>query len=160
MKKLIGSAAIALALSAAPALAADGHGGMKIGVLSCKKVEGGYNLLIHSVSNVRCEFSSSEAKEYYKGESGVALGLNLEWNPAETILFTVIAGTSDVRVGQHALAGNYYGAKVSASVGVGTGVQVLVGGGSKNITLQPLVLEGSTGLGASGGLSYLYLQPG
>ncbi len=160
MRKLIGLLAVGLSLIALPAMAGEGHGGLKIGVLSCKKVEGGYNLLIHSVSNVQCEFSSAAGKEMYKGESGVALGLNLEWNPAETILFTVLAGTGDVRIGQYALAGNYYGAKVSATVGVGTGVQALVGGGDNNISLQPLALEGSTGLGASGGLSYLYLTPG
>ena len=160
MKKMVGFAVVALALvlSAAPVVAGSSHGGIKLGVLSCKKVGGGYNLLIHSVTNVRCEFSSSGGKETYNGETGVALGLNLEWNPDETILYAVFAGTSDIRMGAHALAGNYFGAKVSASVGVGTGVQVLVGGGDKNITLQPFALEGSTGIGASGGVSYLYLR--
>jgi len=42
--------------------------------------------------------------------------------------------------------------------GVGVGAQVLVGGGSKNISLQPLAVETATGLGVAGGLGYLYLE--
>ena len=37
--------------------------------------------------------------------------------------------------------------------------QVLVGGGKKNITLQPIALEGGSGLGAAAGAGYLFLEP-
>lgn len=137
----------------------EGHGGIKLGILSCQKVPGGYNMVIHSSNPVECEFSSSDAKEYYVGEAGVALGLNLEWNPTESIVFAVFGGASDVRPGQFALAGKYYGAKASAAIGLGTGVQILMGGGHKSFSLEPFALEGSTGLGASAGVGYLYLQP-
>ncbi|MBF0368297.1 MAG: DUF992 domain-containing protein [Magnetococcales bacterium] len=162
MKKFYAMIAVLVGLTAfsLPGTArAETESGVKIGILTCRQLPGGYNLLIHSVAYVGCEFTSSRGMERYTGESGVGLGLNLEWNPAETILFTVLGSTSDIRMGQHVLAGKYFGAKASASVGVGTGVQVLVGGGNKNISLQPLALEGSTGLGAAAGLSYLSLQP-
>ncbi|MFT4561925.1 MAG: hypothetical protein ACI9BW_001668 [Gammaproteobacteria bacterium] len=35
---------------------------------------------------------------------------------------------------------------------------VLIGGGAKNIGLQPLALETSTGIGVAGGLGFLYIE--
>ncbi|HAT49219.1 MAG: DUF992 domain-containing protein [Nitrospirae bacterium] len=161
MKSLLGFMIVflTLAVSGQAIGSEEGHGGIKLGILSCQQVPGGYNMVIHSSNPVECEFSSGNAREYYVGEAGVALGLNLEWNPAESIVFAVFGGASDIRPGQFALAGKYYGAKASASVGVGTGVQILMGGGHKSFSLQPFALEGSTGLGASAGLGYLYLDP-
>ncbi len=132
--------------------------GVNIGILTCKKVPGGINLIIHSVTNIECEFSNGNGKERYKGETGVALGIDLEWNASKNIAYTVISATKDVRMGSHSLAGKYAGAKASASVGVGVGAQVLVGGGNNNFSLQPLALEVSTGLGAAAGIGYLYLE--
>ncbi|MGH8590163.1 MAG: DUF992 domain-containing protein [Gammaproteobacteria bacterium] len=53
----------------------------------------------------------------------------------------------------------YTGAKASATAGVGVGANVLIGGGQKSFTLQPLSLTGSTGVGVAGGVGYLYLEP-
>ncbi len=60
--------------------------------------------------------------------------------------------------GAWALAGRYVGAKASAAAGLGTGAQFLIGGGEKSFTLQPLALEGGTGLGTAGGVGYLFLE--
>ena len=54
--------------------------------------------------------------------------------------------------------GKYFGTKASAAVGVGAGVQVLLGGFDKSFTLQPLAAGGVKGAGASLGIGYLYLQ--
>jgi len=148
----------AVATLVVPAAATAGEG-IKVGILHCKKVPGkGINLLIHSVSVVDCELVSPEGRERYRGEAGVGLGIDLDWTEDRTISYTVLAGAKDVTVGSHALVGKYYGARGSATVGVGVGAQVLVGGGSKNISLQPLAVETATGLGVAGGLGYLYLE--
>jgi len=140
-----------------PALA---QGGVEVGILTCESVPGTrINLLIHSTVSVNCEFSNTAGKERYRGETGIGLGVDLNLRRDEKIAFTVIGGAADLRPGSHALSGRYYGVKASGTVGVGAGAAVLVGGGAKNITLQPLALETSTGLGASGGLGYLYLEP-
>ena len=153
-------AAGALAL-AAPVQQASAEGGVQIGVLTCNTVEGTrVNLLIHSTVDVECVFrAAGGGEERYKGETGIGLGVDLNWRRNETIPFTVISAQGDVRIGAHSLAGKYGGAKASATVGVGAGAAVLVGGGANNITLQPLALEGSTGLGVAAGLGYLYLEP-
>ena len=162
MKALSGFAlAIGLAVQAAtvPA-AAEASAGIEVGVLSCNSVEGTRrNLLIHSTVDVKCLFKRLDGEESYRGKTGIGLGVDLNWGRAETIHFTVIGATTDARLGAHSLAGSYLGGKASVTVGVGVGAAALIGGGSKNITLQPLAVEGSTGFGAAAGLGYLYLEP-
>ncbi len=137
------------------------RGGIEIGVLSCNSVAGTRrNLLIHSTVDVRCVFKTPQGEETYTGKTGIGIGVDLNWNRSETTHFVVLGGTSDARLGAHSLTGTYVGGKASATVGVGAGAGALIGGGAKNISLQPLALEGSTGLGVAGGLGYLILKPG
>ncbi len=137
------------------------RGGIEIGVLTCNSVEGTRrNLLIHSTVDVRCVFKTAEGEETYTGETGIGIGVDLNWNRSETTHFVVFGGTSDTRLGAHSLTGPYVGGKVSATFGVGAGAGALIGGGAKTISLQPLAIEGSTGLGVAGGLGYLVLKPG
>jgi hypothetical protein len=144
--------------AAGPANAKDAAG-VNIGILTCTAVPGsGYNYLITSSVDVECEFTDPTGQtEYYIGETGIGLGVNLNFKAKETIGFTVFAVSKDYKIGSHGLAGKYGGAKASATVGVGVGAAVLVGGGA-GFSLQPLALEGNTGFGAAAGLGYLYLQ--
>lgn len=145
-------------LPAYPA-AAEGEGGLEVGVLSCAVVAGSrVNLLIRSTADVTCTFDNQGTIEKYRGETGIALGLDLSFKSNERMGFVVIAATADARPGAYALAGKYVGGEASAAAGVGLGAKVLVGGGDKNFSLQPLALEGSTGLGVSGGLGFLYIE--
>ena len=57
-----------------------------------------------------------------------------------------------------ALTGGYVGGTASATVGVGVGANVLVGGGSGQVTLQPVSVEGSKGLNVAAGLAEVSLQ--
>ena len=154
--------ALALILAAAAAVAAfAADPGIKLGVLRCEQVPGsGINLLIHSTVNVRCQFTSvtGGTPARYQGETGIGLGIDLNWNKTETIAFTVLGATTNV-AGSHPLAGKYLGGRASASVGVGGGVQALVGAGQNQFTLQPLALESAKGFGVAAGLGYLYLEP-
>ena len=76
----------------------------------------------------------------------------------EKMHFAVFAVSSDVSAGSHALAGKYVGGELNAAAGVGLGAKALVGGSNDSFSLQPLALETSTGIGASGGLSFLYIE--
>ncbi len=155
---LVLAGALLLGLPVPDAMA---RGGIEIGVLTCNSIDGTRrNLLIHSTVQVTCVFKTPEGQESYTGETGIGLGVDLNWNRSETTHFVVLGGTSDTRLGAHSLAGRYVGGKASATFGVGAGAGALGGGGSKNISLQPLALEGSSGLGVAGGLGYLILKPG
>ena len=57
-----------------------------------------------------------------------------------------------------ALTGGYAGATASATVGVGVGANVLIGGGSGQITLQPVSVEGSIGLNVAAGVGEVELK--
>ena len=56
-----------------------------------------------------------------------------------------------------ALAGNYAGGTASATVGVGVGANVLIGGSSQQVTLQPVSVEGSIGLNVAAGIGAVEL---
>ncbi len=144
----------------APIGAVHAEGGLEVGVLTCSVVPGTrLNLLIRSTADVKCVYAKGGQSEEYVGETGIALGLDLSFKQDEKMAFTVIAASEDIRPGAKALGGKYVGGELSAAVGLGLGAKALVGGGAKNIGLQPIALETSTGIGASGGLSFLYIQP-
>ena len=54
--------------------------------------------------------------------------------------------------------GTYVGASASATVGVGVGANALVGGSNNTIALQPLSVQGQTGLGVAAGVAGLELR--
>jgi hypothetical protein len=57
-----------------------------------------------------------------------------------------------------ALAGTYLGASAEATAGVGAGANLLIGGSDDTISLQPLSVQGQTGLNAALGVSELILN--
>lgn len=139
---------------------ADQDAGIQIGVLTCSVVPGSrVNLLIRSTADVECSYDNQGQTERYKGETGIALGLDISIKNNEKMAFAVLAASADVTPGAYALAGKYVGGQASAAAGVGLGAKVLLGGGDKNISLQPIALETSTGLGASAGIGFLYIEP-
>lgn len=151
-------ATVAVFIAPATVVAADS--GAKVGVLTCSQVKGTKrNLLITSSAQVNCTYEGDDgSNEKYKGETGIGLGIDLSWKSEEVVKWVVIAASNDITPNNHALAGKYYGAKAEATAGVGAQANVLVGGGNKSFTLQPLSLGGQTGFGAAGGLGYLYLE--
>ena len=150
----------ALAALASPvSRAEDPQSGVQVGIVTCNIVPGSrVNLLIRSTADVRCVYENQGKTENYVGETGIALGLDLSFKSDEQFAFSVIAASEDVQPGAHALAGKYVGGTLGASAGVGLSASALIGGGDKNISLQPLALGTNTGIGASGGIGFLYLE--
>ena len=127
------------------------------GVLTCEQVGARVNLIIHSTADIACEFTDTEGNvERYQGETGVGLGIDLQWKKEEHMAFTVLAA---VGAGAAALTGKYIGGGASAAIGGGLGAAVLVGGSADQFSLQPIAVSGSTGFGAAAGVTYLYIQP-
>lgn len=136
--------------------AAEGNGGIRVGVLNCQ-VAGGAGFVIGSSKDLRCHFeSASGKKERYIGTID-KFGLDIGVTGPAALSWVVFAPTSDV--GRGALAGNYVGASAEATVGVGAGANVLVGGSNETISLQPLSVQGQTGLNAALAVAGLALRP-
>jgi hypothetical protein len=62
--------------------------------------------------------------------------------------------------GRGAIAGDYVGATGEATVAVGLGANVLVGGSNRTVALQPLSVTGQAGLNLALGVADLRLRPG
>ncbi len=93
--------------------------------------------------------------EHYTGTIN-KFGVDLGYTESSVIIWGVVAPSSDLKPG--ALEGEYGGVQASASVGIGAGANVLVGGFDKSITLQPLSVEGSKGVNLAAGIGGLTLK--
>jgi Protein of unknown function (DUF992) len=133
-----------------------GGEGVRIGLLSCQ-VAGGASFIIGSSKDLRCRFESASGRhERYFGvidKFGLDIGVT---GPAQ-LSWAVFAPSTDV--GRGALAGNYVGASAGASIGVGGGANLLVGGSNETISLQPLSIQGQTGVNAALAVAGLVLRP-
>ena len=69
----------------------------------------------------------------------------------------VLAQTSTVP--HVALTGRFVGASGDASLGVGVGANVLVGGTNKAVSLQPLSVKGQVGVNLALGVAAMTLNP-
>lgn len=152
----LAATATALALSAMLALPATaGNGlGVKVGVFHCD-IEGGVGFLIGSSRHADCTFKrSGGGTEHYSGTVG-KLGIDVGVTN-QTVLGWVVFAPGKVKRG--ALKGSYTGAGAEATVGLGVGANVLVGGFRKGINLQPLSLQAQTGLNVAAGVQSLHLS--
>ncbi len=139
---------------AAPAAAQDR---VKLGMLDCA-VEDGFNFALASKSNLDCTFTptiDSLATETYTG-SIEKFGLDLGKTQNTLMRWAVIAPTTRT-ISEGALAGSYGGATASASLVVGLGAHVLVGGWENSIALQPVSLQSQEGLNVAVGIASLKL---
>jgi len=153
MTKNIAFAAALLAASSfiAPAQAA----GVQIGTLTCH-IEPGFGLVLGSSKDVNCEYKAAQGfEERYIGNI-TKIGVDIGYTRGGTMVWAVFAPSSDRAPG--ALEGGYGGVTASATVGVGVGANVLVGGFDKSITLQPVSIEGNTGLNLAAGIGAMRLR--
>ncbi len=145
----------ALIASAAAIGPADAQGRVKVGTLTCD-ISGGLGLVVASQKQVRCMFTPSAPgpREVYFGTIN-KLGIDIGGTTGGTMLWAVYAPTSR-RIG--ALAGHYAGASAEATVGLGAGANVLVGGSDRTVTLQPISVQGQTGLNLAVAVASLDLR--
>ena len=151
MKRIIMASLLAASVCAAPAFAREG---VKVGVLDCD-VSAGIGMIIGSSKSVQCTFKGDGGRvERYEGKIG-KLGIDVGAT-AETSMAWIVFAPGKVNRG--ALEGTYSGASAEATVIAGLGANVLVGGFEKSINLQPLSVQGQTGLNVAAGLASLSLN--
>ena len=145
-------AALGAALMAPAAAQA---GGLKVGTLTCN-VAGGWGKILGSSHRVNCTFTPSHyAPERYVGHI-TKIGVDIGYRRSGTIVWGVFAPTD--RLGRGDLHGSYGGVTASATVGVGLGANALIGGSNHTFGLQPVSIEGSTGLDVAAGIGGLDLR--
>ncbi|HEX3936366.1 MAG TPA: DUF992 domain-containing protein [Xanthobacteraceae bacterium] len=148
-------AALAATLTAAAAVPAGAQPGrVQVGTLACS-VSAGIGLIVGSQRNVSCNFQPENGPpEAYTGTMTI-IGLDVGFTTGSAIVWTVFAGTNRY-VGM--LSGTYAGGTAQATVGAGVGANALVGGGNNSVALQPLSVQGQTGLNAAAGIGALTIH--
>lgn len=145
----------ALALAAASiAISTPADAAMRAGVLSCRGVDS-HTFIIGSVAHLACVFEPDFGAPQAYQATIHRFGVDLGFTTSTQVGWFVFAPTN--RVGPGELAGSYGGVSASASVGVGVGANALVGGWQNSFALQPLSVQGQTGLNAAAGVANLEL---
>ena len=158
MFKQVWSAIGVLGLAAAMAIQgtpAQAQGGVRVGTLNCN-VASGWGFVFGSSREMRCVFSSGPRNEEHYTGTISRFGVDIGFTRGGVLVWAVFAPTRNMAPG--ALAGNFAGATASAAVGVGAGANVLLGGSNRTISLQPLSIEGNTGLNVAAGIGAISLR--
>jgi hypothetical protein len=148
--------ALALATTALSPAAAQPQDRVQAGVLNCD-VSGGLGLIIGSQKEVTCQFlpaDNNSPREVYVGVIN-KFGLDIGATAQGSMVWNVFAPTSRQVA---ALAGDYVGAGAEATVAVGLGANVLIGGNNRTVALQPISVQGQTGLNIAAGVTELRLR--
>jgi len=133
---------------------ARAQGGVQIGTLTCN-VASGFGFIFGSSRAINCTFAPAGGPpQHYTGAIN-RFGVDIGYIQGGVLLWTVFAPTANIAPGS--LAGTYGGATASATVGVGLGANVLVGGSANSIALQPLSIQGTTGLNVAAGIAQMTL---
>ncbi len=136
--------------AAAPASAGE------IGLLTCRSPQTtGY--ILWSSTAYDCLFQSSVGggTQRYTARINRA-GVEIGWSANTTLVWAVFAASG--QVGQGTLAGAYGGASAGAAIGLGARANALFGGFPNSFALQPISVEGETGLNARATITGLWLQ--
>jgi hypothetical protein len=137
--------------------AAKAQDGVAAGVLTCA-VKGGASFVLGSTRELRCIFQVSPNDPGFRyGGTIQKYGLDVGVTDTARLVWTVFAPSGNLDPA--ALAGTYAGVAAGAAFGVGAGANVLIGGSNRTISLQPLSLEGQTGLNAAAAVASVELYP-
>ena len=153
MLRLSALAILTLLASAASAAAQQ----VQTGVLECRGL-GQVSFIVGSVTDLDCVYRPDLGPpQLYRGVVRRA-GVDLGFTEVSGLVWGVFAPTRQIGLGD--LSGNYGGVAAGATVVGGLGANVLFGGSSNSIALQPLSVDGQVGLNVFAGVAGLELRFG
>jgi len=130
---------------------------VQIGVLECRSGPS-VGFIVGSVTHLGCVLRADGMPEDRYVATVRKVGIDIGITQESALAWAVFAPVA--RLGPGDLSGDYVGAQGSASIGVGLGGNVLVGGSANSVALQPLSVQGQVGLNVAAGLESLELRPG
>jgi hypothetical protein len=157
MRRSLALAGMVLALLASVATTSAQQGQVQVGVLECR---GGSSVgfIVGSVTNLGCVMRAAGRPDDFYVATIRKVGLDLGITQESVLAWGVFAPVAQLGPGD--LSGNYAGVQGSATLGVGAGGNLLVGGSNNSIALQPLSVQGQVGIAVAAGLESLELRPG
>ena len=129
----------------------------QVGVLECRS-PGSVGLIVGSVTNFGCVLRVTGHPDDLYTARITKVGVDLGVTGETGLSWAVLAPTA--QIGPGALSGNYGGIDASAAIGIGVGGNAMVGGSNNTFALQPLSVQGQTGLNVAGGVQSMELRPG
>ncbi|MBN9600898.1 MAG: DUF992 domain-containing protein [Afipia sp.] len=157
MRRLSAALSMSAALLVASVTLTQAQDRVQAGTLECR---GGSSvgMVVGSVTNLGCVFRSQGRPDDLYVATVKKIGLDLGITEASALSWIVLAPTAQLGPGD--LSGNYAGVNASAAVGVGLGANAMIGGSANSFALQPLSVQGQTGLNVAAGVQSLELRPG
>jgi hypothetical protein len=148
--------AAALAVSVFSVSVASAQERIQVGVLECQG--GTDSFIVGSVTRLGCVFRPANNAPGEQYDATIRrVGVDLGFNQQVAVAWAVFAPTRGYHRGD--LTGTYGGASASATFGVGIGANALVGGSNSTIALQPVSVQGQTGLSIAAGIAGMELLP-
>ena len=128
----------------------------QVGMLTCK-LNPSIGFVIFGHQSMECRFVPNPPlpPQLYEGALNT-VGIDVGIIAGGIMGWAVLAPTAGPSPG--ALAGEYVGATGEVGMGLGAGVNVLIGGSGRSFALQPVSVEGSVALNVTLGLSGLQLR--
>lgn len=129
---------------------------VRAGTLTCEG-QGNIGLILGSSERLRCTYQPASGGQAIGFRGRITrLGLDVGIRGKSVLIWGVLASTREIP--GDALVGQFVGAAADASLGLGAGAQVLVGGTRKSIVLQPLSVKASVGVNLAAGVAGLRLS--
>jgi hypothetical protein len=147
---------IGLMTAVASQAAAQAPTTTKLGMLNCQLAPS-TGFIVGSHDPMRCRYTPDGPfpPEFYDGVI-TTVGVDIGFKTGGELAWAVIAPT--VGPPRGGLAGEYLGASGSVTAGGGVGTNVLLGGSQRSVVLQPLSVQGQTGIDLTLGVSGLELR--
>lgn len=129
----------------------------QVGGLNCKLAPT-VGMIVASEQKMVCQFTPSQVGWRLQSYNGTmkTIGIDLGVISGGVMTWGVFAATSGPAFG--ALDGDYAGVSGEATLGLGIGANVLLGGSNRSVALQPVSVQGQTGFNIQAGISTLNLQ--
>jgi hypothetical protein len=154
-KSVFAMAGLAIAAFALPGPARAVDATVKAGMLTCQ-VASGWGFIFGSSRELHCVYSGSNGHtDKYVGKIS-KFGIDIGYLKSGVLIWAVLAPSTDLKAG--ALAGDYGGVTAGATAGVGGNANVLIGGSTKSISLQPVSVEGDKGINIAAGIAAISLE--
>ena len=127
------------------------------GTLTCKG-KGTVGLILGSKQTLACSYNPAGKKNPKHAYTATItkLGLDIGIKGPSVMVWTVLGSTTELP--GEALAGKYAGVSADASIGIGAGANALIGGSKDSVVLQPLSVQGQTGVNLAIGVAGLTLK--
>lgn len=156
MKRTILATACCAATLLSGVSGAQAQSRVEVGTLVCRLAPT-VGAFLGSRRRMTCEFfSHSEQRAGQYAGTITRFGVDVGALGSGILSWRVLARTNTV--GRGSIAGSYFGASADASLGLGAGAKVLIGGSRRATMLQPVAWVGNIGINVAVGITGMTLR--